>query len=41
VGSLLAAFQTTDDRTLLQEAMQKYPTDPRLDYVAWASIQRM
>jgi len=35
VGSLLAAFQATDDRTILREAMEKYPSDPRLDYVAW------
>jgi tetratricopeptide (TPR) repeat protein len=39
VGSLLAAFQATDDRTLLEEAMEKYPTDPRLDYVAWRRSQ--
>ena len=35
VGSLLAAFHATDDREFLQEAMEKYPADPRLDYVAW------
>jgi len=39
VGSLLAAFQTTDDRTFLQEAIRKYPTDPRLDLVAWFRSQ--
>jgi len=37
VESLLAAFHATDDRTFLQEAMEKYPTDPRLNYVAWFS----
>ena len=31
VGSLLAAFHATDDRTFLREAMEKYPADPRLD----------
>src|SRR6266496_6730859 len=35
VGSLLAAFHATDDRTFLQEAMEKYPGDPQLNYVAW------
>jgi len=39
VESLLAAFQTTDDRTFLLEAIEKYPTDPRLDYVAWFRSQ--
>jgi len=39
VESLLAAFHATDDRTFLQEAMEKYPADPRLDYVAWFRSQ--
>src|SRR5205823_10653958 len=39
VGSLLAAFHATDDRTFLREAMEKYPADPRLDYVAWFRSQ--
>ena len=39
VGSLLAAFHATDDRTFLREAMEKYPTDPRVDYVAWFRSQ--
>ena len=39
VGSLLAAFHATDDRTFLREAMEKYPADPRLDYVAWSRSQ--
>ena len=33
-ASLLAAFRTTRDRTLLQEAIDKYPTDPQVAYVA-------
>ena len=39
VGSLLAAFHATDDRTFLQEAMATYPSDPRLNYVAWFRSQ--
>src|SRR5438094_7397370 len=39
VGSLLAAFHATDDRSFLREAMEKYPADPRLDYVAWFRSQ--
>src|SRR5213595_1641724 len=35
----MAAFHATDDRTFLQEAMEKYPADPRLDYVAWFRSQ--
>jgi len=33
-ASLLAAFRATGDRVLLQEALQKYPGDPRVDLVA-------
>ncbi len=33
-GSLLAAFRTTGDRALLQEALRKYPTDPQVDFAA-------
>src|SRR5262245_27265461 len=29
--SLLAAFRATADKTFLREAMEKYPTDPRVD----------
>jgi hypothetical protein len=32
--SLLAAFRTTRDRTFLQEAMEKFPNDPRVDFDA-------
>src|SRR5947208_104238 len=39
VGSLLAAFHATDDRTFLREAMATYPSDPRLNYVAWFRSQ--
>ena len=39
VESLLAAFHATDERTFLREAMDKYPGDPRLDYVAWCRSQ--
>src|SRR5439155_13818935 len=39
VKSLLAAFHATDERTFLREAMDKYPGDPRLDYVAWCRSQ--
>ena len=39
VESLLAAFHATDDRTFLQEAMAIYPSDPRLNYVAWFRSQ--
>ena len=34
-GSLLAAFQATRDRALLEEAISKYPDDPRVVYTAW------
>src|SRR5437762_5127440 len=30
-ASLLAAFRTTEDPALLEEAMRKYPEDPRVD----------
>ena len=33
-ASLLAAFRATGDRALLQEALQKFPGDPRVDFVA-------
>src|SRR3989442_6220191 len=39
VESLLAAFHATDDRTFLREAMEKYPGDPQLNYVAWFRSQ--
>ena len=32
--SLLGAFQATGDRTLLREAMEKYPNDPRVAFAA-------
>ncbi|MSU64433.1 MAG: sigma-70 family RNA polymerase sigma factor [Pedosphaera sp.] len=33
-ASLLAAFRTTDDPTLLEEAMQKFPNDPKVGFEA-------
>ncbi len=33
-ASLLAAFRATGDPALLQEAMDKYPNDPRVDFAA-------
>jgi hypothetical protein len=33
--SLLAAYQATHEKSLLEEAMQKYPHDPRVAYTAW------
>lgn len=33
-GSLLAAFRATQDQTLLQEAIEKYPEDPQVAYTA-------
>ena len=33
-ASLLAAFRTTEDPALLEEAMRKYPEDPRVDFEA-------
>jgi hypothetical protein len=33
-ASLLAAFRTSGDRALLQEAMQKYPNDPNVAFEA-------
>jgi hypothetical protein len=38
-GSLLAAFQATQDRALLEEAISKYPNDPRVAYTAWYRSQ--
>jgi hypothetical protein len=37
--SLLAAYQATHERALLDEAMAKYPTDPRVAYAAWFRSQ--
>jgi len=33
--SLLAAFQATHERSLLDEAIERYPHDPRVAYTAW------
>jgi RNA polymerase sigma factor (sigma-70 family) len=33
-ASLLAAYRTTGNRALLEEAMQKYPNDPQVDFEA-------
>ena len=33
--SLLAAYQATHDRALLDEAVAKHPNDPRVAYAAW------
>ena len=38
--SLLAAFRLTGDRALLQEAAEKYPSDPRVHYAGWFSAFR-
>lgn len=34
--SLLAAYQLTHERALLDEAIAKYPNDPRVAYAAWS-----
>jgi len=34
-GSLLAAFRSTGDRKYLQEAMDKYPADPEVAFMAY------
>lgn len=34
-GSLLAAAGVTGDRAFLEEAMQRYPNDPRVAYTGW------
>jgi tetratricopeptide (TPR) repeat protein len=33
-ANLIAAFQASGDQTLLQEAMEKYPNDPQVDFRA-------
>ncbi|MCX6902387.1 MAG: hypothetical protein NTW03_02670, partial [Verrucomicrobia bacterium] len=39
--SLLAAFRTTDDPAFLQEALEKYPSDPRVNFMAYfAALNR-
>jgi hypothetical protein len=38
-GSLLAAYAATHERALLEEAMAKYPNDPRVAYTAWFRSQ--
>jgi hypothetical protein len=37
--SLLAAYQATHKRALLDEAIAKYPNDPRVAYTAWFRSQ--
>jgi hypothetical protein len=37
--SLLAAYQATHDQALLDEAITKYPKDPRVAYTAWFRSQ--
>jgi hypothetical protein len=37
--SLLAAYQVTHERALLDEAIAKYPNDPRVAYTAWFRSQ--
>jgi hypothetical protein len=34
-GSLLAAYQATHERALLDEAIAKFPNDPRVAYAQW------
>lgn len=34
-GSLLAAYQATHERALLDEALTNFPNDPRVAYTAW------
>ena len=38
-SSLLAAYQATHERALLDEAIAKYPSDPRVAYTAWFRSQ--
>lgn len=37
--SLLTAYQLTDERALLDEAIAKFPNDPRVAYTAWFRSQ--
>ena len=37
--SLLAAYQATHERALLDEAIARYPNDPRVAYTAWFRSQ--
>src|SRR5262249_2239695 len=37
--SLLAAFHSTGEKDLLEEAKTKYPNDPQVAYVAWRDSQ--
>ena len=37
--SLLAAFRATDDPALLREAVEKYPNDPRVNFVAYFAFR--
>ena len=37
--SLLAAYQATHERALLDEAIARYPNDPRVAYNAWSRSQ--
>jgi hypothetical protein len=37
--SLLAAYQASHERALLDEALAKYPNDPRVAYTAWYRAQ--
>ncbi len=37
--SLLTAFRLTGDRALLQEASEKHPNDPRVNYAAWSAAR--
>jgi hypothetical protein len=38
-GSLLAAFRLTGDRALLQEAAEKHPDDPRVNFAGWTTVR--
>jgi hypothetical protein len=37
--SLVAAFRLTGDRSLLQEAAEKSPHDPRINYAGWFAVR--
>jgi tetratricopeptide (TPR) repeat protein len=37
--SLLAAFRLAGDRSLLQEAAEKYPNDPSVNYAGWIAAR--
>jgi hypothetical protein len=38
-GSLVAAFRLAEDRSLLQEAAEKHPEDPQVNFAGWTTAQ--